>query len=165
MVFVVAFLSQICLRLLGACTFTLPAWLRVVYVAVPFLCGRVWYDCTSCVRCGCTTCVRCGYTSGYTSDYTTRVRYVCSYTTRVRCVRDEDTSRRFRSCTGQLVGSCPALRAKERRKFRSHDSDALVLRVTSSTNISHLKPVHRRCPTFIRCKTVLTNYGMPVGQP
>jgi len=53
---------------------------------------------------------------------------VCSYTTRVRCVRDEDTSRRFRSCTGPQVGSGPALKAKERRKFRSQDSNALVLK-------------------------------------
>jgi len=65
-----------CLRLLCACTFTLPAWLRVAYGAVPFPCGRVWCDCTTCVRCGCTTCVLCGFTAGYTSDYTTRVRYV-----------------------------------------------------------------------------------------
>jgi len=72
MVLVVAFLSQIFSRLLGACTFALFAWLRVAYVAVPFLCGRVWCGCTTCVRCGCTTCVRCGYTSGHT--------------TRVRCV-------------------------------------------------------------------------------
>jgi len=61
--------------MLGTWTFTLPAWLRVACVAVPFLCGREWCDCTTCVRCGCTTCVRCGYTSGYTSRYTTRVRY------------------------------------------------------------------------------------------
>jgi len=76
MVLIVAFFPQMYLRLLGACTFTLPAWLRVAYVAVPFLCRRVWCDCTTCVRCGCTSCVRCGYTSGYTSGYTTRVRYV-----------------------------------------------------------------------------------------
>jgi len=81
MVLVVAFLPQIYSRLLGTYmlgtwTFTLPAWLRAAFVAVPFLCGREWCDCTTCVRCGCTTCVRCGYTSGYTSRSTTRVRYV-----------------------------------------------------------------------------------------
>ena len=51
MVLVVAFLSQIYSRLLGACTCTLSAQLRVEYVAVPILCGSE--------RCGCTTCV-CG---------------------------------------------------------------------------------------------------------
>jgi len=81
MVLVVAFLPQIYSRLLGTYmlgtwTLTLPAWLRAAFVAVPFLCGREWCDCTTCVRCGCTTCVRCGYTSGYTSRSTTRVRYV-----------------------------------------------------------------------------------------
>jgi len=74
MVLVVALLHQIYSRLLGACALTLPARLRVAYVAVPFLCGRV--------QCGWTIGVRCGYTSGYTSDYTTRVlcvvtRLVC----------------------------------------------------------------------------------------
>ena len=90
---------------------------------------------------------------------------VCSYTTRVRCVRDEDTRRRFRSCTGLQVGSCPALKAKENRKFRSHDSKALVLKISSSTNILYPKLVCKRCPIFTQCKTVLTNCDKPVGQP
>ena len=82
MVLVVAFLSQIYSMLMGACTFTLSAWLRAAYVAVPFLCGRVFCGCKTCVRCGCTTRVRCGHCSSYTSGYTTRLRYVV---TRLEC--------------------------------------------------------------------------------
>jgi len=48
MVLVLAFLTQIYSRLLGVCIFTIPAWLRVASVAVPFLCGRVWCDRTTC---------------------------------------------------------------------------------------------------------------------
>jgi len=79
---------------------------------------------------------------------------VCSYTTSVRCVRDEDTSRRFRSCTGHQVGSCLAFKSKEHRKFRSHDSNALILKITILTNISHPKPVHKRYTVFTQCKPV-----------
>jgi len=55
LVLVASFLSQIYARLLGACTLTLPARLRVACVAVPFLRGRVGCGCPTCVRCGCTT--------------------------------------------------------------------------------------------------------------
>jgi len=44
MVLVVASFSQIYSRLLGACTFTLSAWMRVAYVAVSFLCRSVWCE-------------------------------------------------------------------------------------------------------------------------
>jgi len=80
---------------------------------------------------------------------------VCSYTTRVRCVRDEDTSRRFRSRTGHQVGSCPAFKDKKRRQFRSHDSNALVLKKLGSTNILRPKLVRKRCPIFIHMWTRL----------
>jgi len=89
----------------------------------------------------------------------------CSYTTRVRCVRDEDKSRRFESCTGHQVGLCPALKSKEHRQFRSHDSNALILDRTGSTNTLHPKLVRKRCPIFTQCNPVCTNYDKPVGQP
>jgi len=37
---------------------------------------------------------------------------VCSYTTRVRCVRDEDRSRRLRSCTVIKLGRVPHLKPR-----------------------------------------------------
>jgi len=63
------------------------------------------------------------------------------------------------------VGSCSALKAAEHRNFRSDNSNALVLLITDSTNISHPKPVHKRCRIFTQCKPVSNSYGKPVGLP
>jgi len=87
---------------------------------------------------------------------------VCSYITRGRCVRDEDASRRFRSCTGHQVGSFSAVKAQEHRQLRSHDSDALVLNKwftlgknrTSLVNWFWMQSIGRT-----GC------YGKPVGHP
>jgi len=112
LVLVASFLSQIYARLLGACTFTLPARLRVACVAVPFLCGRVGCGCPTCVRCGCTTHIFFGAMWLLVGDGAG--------------VRDEDTSRQIWSCTSHQVGTRHALDAKEREQFWSRDRDCTV---------------------------------------
>jgi len=78
MALVAAFTSQIYSRLLGACIFTLPAWLRVANVAVLYLCRRLWCGCTTWVRCGNTTRVRCAVTRLVCDVWETKTQIVGS---------------------------------------------------------------------------------------
>jgi len=109
LVLLVSFLSQIYARLLGTCTFTLPARRRDACVAVLFLCGRV--------GCGCPTCVREPWWARSTGSAGDGAG-----------VRDEDTSRPIWSCTRHQVGTRHALNAQELGQFRSRDRNCSVFK-------------------------------------